>query len=101
MEVGRIINGVVLRQAQQVGIKSGPRAVWEKETRDRIKVLKMGLGDTSGPHHFYLVSWQAESICCVTTMSFSCIPSHVSRLLITLSYLCYFLVQGLSPSWRS
>ena len=36
----------VLWPAQQVGIKSGWRTVWEKETRDRIKVLKMGLGDS-------------------------------------------------------
>ena len=31
---------------QQVGIESGRYTVWEKETRDRIKVLKMGLGDS-------------------------------------------------------
>ena len=36
----------LLRPAQQLGIKSGWRAVWEKETGDRIKVLKMGLGDS-------------------------------------------------------
>ena len=40
------ICGCVLRPAQQVGIKSGQRMVWEKETRDRIKVLKMGPGDS-------------------------------------------------------
>ena len=60
----------------------------EKETRDRIKVLKMGLGD-SRPlgqepcclelHHFHLASWQAESICCVTLKSASCVPGHVSH----------------------
>ena len=32
--------------AQQLGIERGQRTVWEKETRDRIKVLKMGLGDS-------------------------------------------------------
>ena len=32
--------------AQQVGIESGRHTVWEKETRDRIKVLKMGPGDS-------------------------------------------------------
>ena len=36
----------LLRPAQQVGIESGQCTVWEKETRDRIKVLKMGLGDS-------------------------------------------------------
>ena len=37
---------LVLQPAQQVGIKSGQWTVWKKETRDRIKVLKMGLGDS-------------------------------------------------------
>ena len=32
----------VLQPVQQVGIGSDLRIVWEKETRDRIKVLKMG-----------------------------------------------------------
>ena len=40
------IYGCVLRPAQQVGIESGRCTVWEKETRDRIKVLKMGSGDS-------------------------------------------------------
>ena len=79
MEVGWIINGVVLRPAQQVGIESGRYTVWEKETRDRIKALKMGLGDSLEPHHFYLVSWQAESICCATMTSAFCVPSHVAH----------------------
>ena len=60
----------LLRPAQQVGIESGQCTVWEKETRDRIKVLKMGRGIqdlldqepcSSEPHHFYLMSWHAES----------------------------------------
>ena len=37
---------LLLRPAQQVGIESGRRTVWEKETRDRIKVLKIGSGDS-------------------------------------------------------
>ena len=36
----------LLQPAEQVGIKSGWRTVWEKETRDRIKALKMGPGDS-------------------------------------------------------
>ena len=28
-------------------IESGRRTVWEKETRDRVKVLKMGPGDST------------------------------------------------------
>ena len=36
----------LLRPEQQVGIKSGQHTVWEKETRDRIKVLKMGTGNS-------------------------------------------------------
>ena len=60
----------LLRPAQQVGIESGQHTVWEKETRDRIKVLQMGQGTedlldqepcSSEPHDFYLVSWHAES----------------------------------------
>ena len=78
---------LLLRPAQQVGIESGRRTVWEKETRDRIKVLKVGLGAStplgqepcfSEPHHFYFVSWQAESICCVTMKSASFVPSQIS-----------------------
>ena len=78
----------MLQPAQQVGIESGQCIVWEKETRDRSKVLKMGLGDSRPlgqepcclePHHLYLVSWQAESICCVTMKSASCVPGHVSH----------------------
>jgi len=34
---------------------------------------------SSEPHHFYLVSGQAERICCVTRKSVSCVPSHVSH----------------------
>ena len=75
-------------QNSRVGIESGQCTVWEKETRDRSKVLQMGPGDSRPlgqepcclePHHFYLVSWQAESICCVTMTSASCVPGHVSR----------------------
>ena len=74
-------------QNSRVGIESGQCTVWEKETRDRSKVLQMGPGDSRPlgqepcclePHHFYLVSWQAESICCVTMTSASCVPGHVS-----------------------
>ena len=36
----------LLQPAQQVGIEGGQCTVWEKETRDRIKVLKMGPGDS-------------------------------------------------------
>ena len=60
----------LLRPAQQVGIESGQHTVWEKETRDRIKVLKMGLGYSRplgsralflGATWLYLLSWHAES----------------------------------------
>ena len=37
-------SGYMLQPAQQVGIKSVRHTVWEKETRDRIKGLKMGPG---------------------------------------------------------
>ena len=38
--------GKMLWPAQQVGIESGQRTVWEKGTRDRIKGLKMGPRDS-------------------------------------------------------
>ena len=78
---------LALQPARQVGIKNGRRTVWKKETRDRIKVLKMELGDSrpirskpcsSEPDHFYLVSWHTESICCAMIESASCVPGHVS-----------------------
>ena len=64
------------------------RTVWGKETRDRIKVLKMGPEDSRPlgsralflrATSFYLVSWQVESICCATMKSASCVPGHVSH----------------------
>ena len=104
----------MLQPAQQVGIKSGRHTVWKKETRDRIKVLKMGLGD-SRPlgqepcclelHHFHLASWQAESICCVTLKSASCVPGHVShfidyfKLSVTFLYKGYHLAGGHRPAY--
>ena len=36
---------------------SGRHTVWKKETRDRIKVLKTGLGDSRPPGSKALVSW--------------------------------------------
>ena len=45
-----------LQPAQQAGIESGQHTVWEKENRDGIKVLKMGLGDSRplGPTALFL-----------------------------------------------
>ena len=47
------------------------------------------------PHHFYVVSWQAEGICCATVKSASCVPSHVSHFIdyFKLSLL-FFLYKG-------
>lgn len=66
------------------------------KTRDRMS-FKMGPGNSRllgsralfpEPHHFYLVSWQAESICCSCMMkSASCVSGNVSHLLMTLNYL--------------
>ena len=73
--------------AQQVGIESGRHTVWEKETRDRIKVLKMGPGD-SRPLRSRALFFGAsllfsvlatESICGAAMKSASCVPSHVSH----------------------
>ena len=69
-------------------MESGQCTVWRKETRDTMEVLKWDqrtqdlLGQEpccSEPFHFYLVSWQAESICCATVKSASCVPGHVSH----------------------
>lgn len=38
--------GQLLQLAQHVRVESGRRTVGEKETRDRMKVLKIGLGDS-------------------------------------------------------
>ena len=77
-------------QRSRQGAKVGRHTVWKKETRDRIKVLKMGRGTqdlrgqercSSEPHHLYLVSQLAESICGATIRSASCVPrpeSHVT-----------------------
>ena len=52
--------GAIAAASTSVGMESGQRTVWEKETRDRIKVLKMGPGSqdllgqepcSSEPHH--------------------------------------------------
>ena len=93
----------MLWPAQQVGIESGQHTVWEKETRDRIEVLKMGPGTqdllgqepcSSEPHHSYLVSWQAESICCATMKSASCVPGHVSHVIDYFKLSVIFLYKG-------
>ena len=79
-----------------------------KETSDRIKVLKMGLGDSRslGSRALFLratsplFSILARGIyLCYKEVSptVSLVTSPI--LLITLNYL--FHVQGLSPSWRS
>ena len=52
--------GAIAAASTSVGMESGQRTVWGKETRDRIKVLKMGPGSqdllgqepcSSEPHH--------------------------------------------------
>ena len=35
------------RLVQQVGIERDQHTIWEKETRDRVKVLKMGPRDST------------------------------------------------------
>ena len=113
---GNVINGHVLRPVWQAGVKSGRRTVWEKETVcfketvskklfqrwDRGTQALLGPEPCSSePHHCYLVSWQqkASSVLQWSQPPVSLVTSPI--LLITLNTLCYFLVQGLSPSWRS
>ena len=100
----------LLRPAKQVGIESGWCTVWGKETRDRIKVLKMVSGDSrplgsralllGATSLLFSVLASRKYLLCYNELSLLC-PVTSPILLITLDYLCYFLVQGLSPSWRS
>ena len=78
----------MLWPAQQVGIESGQRTVWEKGTRDRIKGLKMGPRDSRplGSRALFLRATSllfsvlaTESICCVSMKSAPCVPGHVSH----------------------
>ena len=48
---------------------------WDQGTQDLLDQELCSLE----PHHFYLVSWQAGIICCVTIKSASCVPGHISR----------------------
>ena len=94
----------LLQPASRVGIESGQCTVWEKETRDRSKVLQMGPGDSRPlgqepcclePHHFYLVSWQAESICCAMMKSASCVPCHISHFIDSVQFSCSVVFNSL------
>ena len=68
--------------------RSGWHAVWEKATRDRIKVLKMGLGN-SRPRGSRALLLGATSLLfsvlasrkdlCVMMESATCVPGHVSH----------------------
>ena len=79
--------------------------VWEKETRDRIKVLKMGPVDSRplGSRAMFLraisllfsIFLQAESICCATVKSASGVCSHVSHFIdYFLTIFVIFLYKG-------
>ena len=80
----------VLWPAQLVGIKSGWCTVWgKKKPRDRIKVLKMGLGDSRplGSRTLFLGATSllfsvlaSRNICYATMKSASCFPDEVSLL---------------------
>ena len=96
----------MLQPAQQVGIESGQHTVWEKETRDRIKVLKMGPGHSDlldqepyplEPHHFYLVSWHTECICFAMTKSASCVTGHFSHFIDYFELSAIFLYKRYHP----
>ena len=47
---------------------------WDQGTQDLLGPEPC----SSGPRQFYLVSWQAGSICCVMMKSASCVPGHIS-----------------------
>ena len=77
----------LLQPAQQVGIESGQHTVWEKETRDRIKVLKMGLVDSrplgSGALFLRAMSFlfsvltSRKYLLCYREVSLLCLQSHL------------------------
>ena len=92
--------------------RKGSTQGWEKETRDRIKVFKMGPGDSRPlgsralfleAASLYLVSRHAESICCAAMKSASCVPSHVSHFIdyLKLSLLFSCTRAILYKGWRS
>ena len=80
-----VVSCYIQRRAGR-GLKVVDAQFGEKENRDRMKVLKMGPGDSRPlgsepcslePHHIYLVSWQQNLLCCMK--SASCVPGHVSH----------------------
>ena len=94
----------LLQPAQQVGIKSDWRTVWEKETRDRIKVLKDGTGrlktswvksPVPQSHITFTECLGKQKVSVVLQWSHQPPVSPVTSpiLLITLNHLCYFLVH--------
>ena len=99
----------LLWPVQQVGIKSGWKlleTVWKKETRDRIKVLNMGLGDSrplgsrallTDSTSLLLNSWYAESIWILGSIRFPC-PRHVPELMFFFVLLCCLLAPRASHS---
>ena len=78
----------LLQPAQQVGMESGRCTVWEKETGDRMKVLKMGLGDSrplgsralllGAESHLFSFLASRKYLLCYDRVSLLC-PRHVSR----------------------
>ena len=58
---------------------------------------------SSEPHHFYLVSWQAESIYYTTMKSASCVPCHVYHFIDYFKpsslYKDYHLARGHRPAY--
>ena len=99
----------LLWPAEQVEIESGRCTVWGKQTRDRIKVLKMGPGDSrplvsralflGATSLLFSVLASRKDLLYYDEVSLLCPQSPI--LLITLNYICYFLVRGVSPSWSS
>ena len=103
--------------AQQVGIlglESGRRTVWEKETRDRIKVLKMGPGDSrplgsdalflrATSPLFSVLASRKDLLCYMK--SASCVPGHLShfidysKLSVIFLYKGYHLAGGHRPAY--
>ena len=76
----------------------------KKELETELKFLKWDWGTQDfldqepcslEPHHFYLVSQHAESICCAMIKSASCVPGHVSH------FIDYFELSLLFSCTRS
>ena len=97
LRLGLHMHTTRLRPAQQVGIESGRHTVWEKETRDRIKVLKMGLGNSRplGSRALFLGATSLLFSILACRKYLFCYATSLI-LFITLNYLLFSCTRGIT-----